>query len=577
MGLGVDLGSGLGGIAAGAAVACAVRIQQALLRAGWGYVDGDVARWPLAPVTMQKGSSAIVLAVWNGAAPSAMSELSAMLHRCGGGYNGLLLVGEEPCQADGVQRLFTSARGTLAYIDAVRGVFRLHRRWMFDTQALAPLRKGNLRRLLDQREAAKSANIDCRTAMAEQLEALRSIQAFQQQAKALAGRPRVTYILMAACVAVFGAMLLTAGPSVLSDPPTKLLLDWGADYGPLVRAGQWWRIVTCSFLHIGLVHLFFNMMAMLYFGWLLEAYQGSWRTAFFYFFSVVTASLASIWWSPQSVSAGASGGLFGMLGATAAILLRYWRVFPPQLRKSLRGWLATVLIYNVFWLVTPRIDSAAHVGGFIGGLAIGIVLARSPLKIDWPPMWTWGALAGLVVAVMFFAQHAVARVPAHVEVPGQMTPGRPMPDQRSPELVAMDEIAAEQRALDEMLPMKRLVTLPKESQDAREEVATNLAEEVLPAMEADLEKNPQRQNRIGQSAPAAKFMEALANLQNVRMAYYREVLHTLQRHPKSCPVLAVQSPLEEGASKPNHIVILQTAYYLANMNFGFAHTDTGER
>lgn len=231
----------------------------------------------------------------------------------------------------------------------------------------------------------------------------------------LSGPCYVTFALMAACIGVFALMSLATGGQALGDPSSETLMRWGANFGPAVSHGQWWRLVTCSFVHIGVLHLVLNMMGLYYIGKPLEILQGSARMAFCYLFSVVAASLASIFWHGGTpiVSAGASGGIFGLMGAIAGMLIRHHHALPVPFRVGLRGWILNFLLYNCVWFFLPQVDNAAHVGGFVGGLVVSAVLARSPVReararrgLSLPAA---AALALVVALLAVFGRVAIAK------------------------------------------------------------------------------------------------------------------------------------------------------------------------
>ncbi|RYE19208.1 MAG: rhomboid family intramembrane serine protease, partial [Sphingobacteriaceae bacterium] len=149
------------------------------------------------------------------------------------------------------------------------------------------------------------------------------------------------------------------------------LLHWGANYGPLVRQGEWWRLMTNIFLHGGLMHLLANMYGLLFIGIFLEPVLGTKRFLSFYLLSGLLASLASIVWYPATVSVGASGAIFGLYGVFLALLLT--KVFSPEFAKA---FLLSTLIFIGFNLVAGLaggIDNAAHIGGLISGFITGLV------------------------------------------------------------------------------------------------------------------------------------------------------------------------------------------------------------
>lgn len=152
------------------------------------------------------------------------------------------------------------------------------------------------------------------------------------------------------------------------------LLNWGANYKPLTIHGEWWRLLTSTFLHGGLMHILANMYGLLFVGIFLEPLLGKTKYALIYLGTGILASAASIWWYDAIVSVGASGAIFGLYGFFLACLLL--KVFPPDFGKV---FLASTLIFVGFNLLmgfTGGIDNAAHIGGLASGFIIGLVMSR---------------------------------------------------------------------------------------------------------------------------------------------------------------------------------------------------------
>jgi rhomboid protease GluP len=177
----------------------------------------------------------------------------------------------------------------------------------------------------------------------------------------------VTPILLHINLAVFILMCLS-GADVM-QPDIETLLAWGANFRPSTLDGQWWRLLTCCFVHIGIIHLLMNMYALLYIGLLLEPLLGSRKFLMAYLLSGITGSLMSLWWHDFTVCAGASGAIFGMYGVFLALLTTNF------IDKSARGsLLSSILIfvgYNLMNGMKGDIDNAGHIGGLLGGLFIG--------------------------------------------------------------------------------------------------------------------------------------------------------------------------------------------------------------
>ena len=135
-------------------------------------------------------------------------------------------------------------------------------------------------------------------------------------AKRSTNQTLVTHALVGINAAVFLGMAL-AGISITS-PTTQQLVHWGANWGPLTLSGESWRLFTCMFLHIGVIHIAFNMWCLWDLGALAESLYGHWTFASVYLISGVAGSVASVAWHPGTVSAGASGAIFGIAGALIA-------------------------------------------------------------------------------------------------------------------------------------------------------------------------------------------------------------------------------------------------------------------
>ena len=183
----------------------------------------------------------------------------------------------------------------------------------------------------------------------------------------------VTMLLITLNGLIFGLMLLEGVHPM--QPTVEALVRWGANFGPKTTQGQWWRLGTCMFLHIGLIHLLFNMLALWNVGGLMERLLG--RTGFvvLYGLSGVFSSIVSVAWHPGVVSAGASGAIFGVYGGLLAFVLRHRDLPHYQFLASLRNNTLAFLGYNLlFGFFQQGIDMAAHVGGLLGGFGLGLLL-----------------------------------------------------------------------------------------------------------------------------------------------------------------------------------------------------------
>ncbi|HSF43145.1 MAG TPA: rhomboid family intramembrane serine protease [Thermoanaerobaculia bacterium] len=179
-------------------------------------------------------------------------------------------------------------------------------------------------------------------------------------------RAPVTKLLLVAIVAIFGLQIW--GETSGTD-----LVALGANERTSVLAGQYWRLLTSMFLHGGFLHLALNAWGLYQLGTLFESWLGSTRMLGTYFVSGIAGSVASIVWT-QMPSVGASGAIFGLLGALIAFLLKRHEALSPQ-GKSILSQLVMWAVINVFiGASTPGIDNAAHLGGCAAGFLIGLLL-----------------------------------------------------------------------------------------------------------------------------------------------------------------------------------------------------------
>lgn len=189
----------------------------------------------------------------------------------------------------------------------------------------------------------------------------------------LGRRTPVTTLLLVAIAICFVLQLLVPG------------LTEAGDNNRLALQGEPWRLVTSMFLHGGWLHLLLNSWALYQLAGLFEILLGSGRLLLVYFLSGIAGSLASVFWT-QLPSVGASGAIFGVLGALIAFLARRRERLTPQ-AKSLLMQLLFWAGLNVFLGFSDRmIDNSAHLGGCAAGLVIGLFLKERPRYLPGPPV-----------------------------------------------------------------------------------------------------------------------------------------------------------------------------------------------
>jgi rhomboid protease GluP len=190
-------------------------------------------------------------------------------------------------------------------------------------------------------------------------------------------RSPVTVVLIAVNVAVFLAMVASGVNFV--NPKGWDIVRWGGNFTPLTRSGEWWRLVTAMFVHFGVVHLSFNMYALLQVGTYLEPVLGRSRYLLAYFGTGIVASLVSLWFHPDnSVGAGASGAIFGLFGLLLALVTT--DLFPKEYAKAMRSNILTLVAINLFLGWQLGLDNAAHIGGLATGLAFGYIYYSAALR-----------------------------------------------------------------------------------------------------------------------------------------------------------------------------------------------------
>lgn len=182
----------------------------------------------------------------------------------------------------------------------------------------------------------------------------------------------ITPILINLNLLVFIAMVI-AGFGFVSFKGEDLL-NWGANYKPVTINGQWWRLLTNTFMHGGLMHILANMYGLLFVGIFLEPLLGKKKYILIYLTTGILASFASIWWYDATVSVGASGAIFGLYGFFLATLLL--KVFPPDFGKAFLTSTLVFVGFNLLMGFTGGIDNAAHIGGLISGFVIGLIMSK---------------------------------------------------------------------------------------------------------------------------------------------------------------------------------------------------------
>lgn len=194
---------------------------------------------------------------------------------------------------------------------------------------------------------------------------------------------------------LIGAVFLVQESSGGSMNPLALRNLGANDPSLVLQDGQWWRLLTSTLMHIGLVHLLVNGWALWQLGRLAEITFGSALTLALFVFTGIAGSALTLL-LPEKISAGASGAIFGLEGALVAFFLRHRSRLTPAGKQILGQLLLWSVAIMIFSFVAPGIDWLGHLGGFAAGILVGWALPPGPRR----GAWTLGAAAvamGLLV------------------------------------------------------------------------------------------------------------------------------------------------------------------------------------
>ncbi|MGC4100985.1 rhomboid family intramembrane serine protease [Ferruginibacter sp.] len=189
----------------------------------------------------------------------------------------------------------------------------------------------------------------------------------------------MTWLLIAANIGVFVAMLLN-GATVFEKAGLNITyIDWGSNFSPLTLSGDWWRLASNIFVHFGVIHLGVNMYCLYMAGRCLEPLTGKVKLAGAYISAGVAGSIISLWWQEGLVnSAGAAPAIFGLYGVLLALLSM--GLFPKLTRQPALQSFGIFVVYNVAYGLKSHVDHAGNIGGLLAGLIIGYIYVFALLR-----------------------------------------------------------------------------------------------------------------------------------------------------------------------------------------------------
>ena len=233
-----------------------------------------------------------------------------------------------------------------------------------------------------------------------------SVPAMRARAGAAAGSSNfISFIILTINILLFVLMAVVEvnngrGADAFMQPPSgAVLYDFGGLYPPDVTAGQWWRLVTYNFLHIGLIHLLFNSSALYQIGPQVEELYGSQKFIFLYMLTGIASAVASYFFNIGG--AGASGAIFGLIGLMAVYGYRQGGTYGNAIMKQMLIWGG---IGFMFGFMMPNINNVAHASGFIAGAGLGfLVNPDAPATNRASSIWNAVAIICILVLASSFA------------------------------------------------------------------------------------------------------------------------------------------------------------------------------
>ena len=197
-------------------------------------------------------------------------------------------------------------------------------------------------------------------------------------------KPVVSRIILGVLLAMFVVQVLYGivvydSWTSFTDTDGRVLVTLGAKVNEKIADGEVWRLFTATLLHGSIIHLFFNLYALFALGPMLEGYLGPARFTAIYVLGGLFGSLFSYAFSPAN-SVGASGAIFGIIGATTVYFFRYRNNFGAHGRAVLQNMIVVIVINLLFGLSASNIDNWGHIGGLLGGafVALGLLPRYQP-------------------------------------------------------------------------------------------------------------------------------------------------------------------------------------------------------
>jgi rhomboid protease GluP len=214
-----------------------------------------------------------------------------------------------------------------------------------------------------------------------------------------------TFVILLINLGLYAATVIVSrntygAENAVIDVDGRALVMFGGKYVPYIMAGQWWRLVTAGFLHGGLLHILMNSWVLFSVGAQTEETYGTARYLVLYFVATVGGFLASTYFS-NSLSVGASAGLFGLIGAMIAAGVRSKTAMGSAIRAQYTQWVIYMVIIG---FLISGIDTAAHLGGLAAGFGIAWIMDQPGAVPRWTDkVWRAAAAVSLGLTALSFA------------------------------------------------------------------------------------------------------------------------------------------------------------------------------
>lgn len=215
-------------------------------------------------------------------------------------------------------------------------------------------------------------------------------------------RTPLTKAFLAINIIVFLLMVFAGGSTNQTT-----LMAFGVKSNAEIAQGQWWRFVTPIFIHIGLLHLLFNSYALWIVGPQVERLYGSESFVVLYVLTGIAGVAGSYFYHPYSISAGASGAIFGLFGVLLVFGFRYRHAIPPDFKRAVgTGVLPVIVINLIIGFTIPAIDNSAHISGLLAGAVLALVVPFLKPGTEPNPAFKTAQVALLLLAAISFFQVA---------------------------------------------------------------------------------------------------------------------------------------------------------------------------